>query len=138
MTGVASNRSLDIDESGSKPGWLTPSRSATTIRYRLERLAPTVEPTLSSIGGLLQFAFADASANEIPAYQPSELRRLFRASVREDLSRVLTEIHALQEPDVSDELYALAEAVCAASQEDQTPEGLQEWARELSIGITTG
>jgi hypothetical protein len=68
MTEAVYRISLNIDGhfgSGSKARRHPPNRSAATIQHRLERLVPTAEPTLSSIEELLQFAFAEESANEV-------------------------------------------------------------------------
>jgi hypothetical protein len=43
----------------------------------------------------------------------------------------------MQDPEVPDEYRMLAEAVCAFSPGEQTPEELLAWATELSAGIVS-
>lgn len=65
----------------------------------------------------------------------SNVRRTFRASVRQDLAALLEQIAELQEPDASDELRLLAEAACASAPKEEQPDELRAWAERLSTGI---
>lgn len=69
------------------------------------------------------------------AQVPSNMRRTFRASVRQDLAALLEQIAELQEPDATDELRLLAEAACASAPKEEPPDGLRAWAERLSTGI---
>lgn len=62
-------------------------------------------------------------------------RALRQITDRRDLARVIADIATMQDPVVPDEVYALAEAVCASSQGEETPEQLHTWATGLSVGL---
>lgn len=62
---------------------------------------------------------------------------LLRASIRQDLTSVIAEIRAMQDPDVPDEYRLLAEDVCSTSPGDETPQALRAWAADLGVGIAS-
>lgn len=81
-------------------------------------------------------SFRSHSGSLSPAHQV----RLFGGKrrsdpIRNDLLNVIREISAMQDPDVSDEYLALAEAACASQRAHQTPEQIREWAERLGAGI---
>lgn len=63
-------------------------REATTVQHRLEGLVPTADPTFSSIEELLQFAFAEALADEVAIVEPEVSEAEMLAAMDEAQDRV--------------------------------------------------
>jgi hypothetical protein len=101
-------------------------------RVRVYRAAiPTPAHALESVELVVLDTSSVTPANQV---------RLFGGKrrsdpIHDDLLTVIGKISAMQDPDVSAEYLALAEAACASQPTQQTPEEVREWAQRLGAAI---